>query len=203
MSFISEALRKSEQRRNEQRELASVDRTFATVSRSSTSQSQRRLLILVLLALVVVGVLLALVVVKEFKSTPAATAPVTHLADTPVNPPQPAATRPLADEPSDAPVATDELTAAPPPLPAFNSDDPKAVQPEAPSQRHLGTSGLNGLQELTLQLLVYHKETTKRFAIINGQHVTEGQALKEGPTVEQITPNGVLLNYQGTRFQLP
>jgi hypothetical protein len=32
---------------------------------------------------------------------------------------------------------------------------------------------------------------------------TEGQALKEGPTLERITPDGAILNQQGLRFLLP
>ena len=38
--------------------------------------------------------------------------------------------------------------------------------------------------------------------IINGQRVHEGGVLKEGMLVEQITPEGVVLNRQGTRFTL-
>jgi hypothetical protein len=38
---------------------------------------------------------------------------------------------------------------------------------------------------------------------VNMHKYVEGQSLSEGPTVERITPEGVILNRQGLRFLLP
>jgi hypothetical protein len=38
---------------------------------------------------------------------------------------------------------------------------------------------------------------------VNMRKYAEGQALKEGPTVERITAAGAVLNHRGLRFLLP
>ena len=42
-----------------------------------------------------------------------------------------------------------------------------------------------------------------RFVFINLNKQTEGSRLAEGPIVEEITPDGVVLNHNGTSFLLP
>ncbi|MBS0395827.1 MAG: general secretion pathway protein GspB, partial [Proteobacteria bacterium] len=60
-----------------------------------------------------------------------------------------------------------------------------------------------GLPVLNIDLHVYSADPAQRFVVINGQREREGGQLKEGPTVERITPDGAILNHQGTRFLLP
>lgn len=203
MSYISDALRKSEQRRESARGLASVDRHNGGVA---SREGNHWLLVAVLVLLIAVLSLLAILVYKEFKSPVAAQDVSTGKATSaPIfsEAPPVANTRPLADEASDTPASDD--TAALPPISASASDTSSATEskPEAPPLRHLGAAADGGLQNLTLQLLVYHADAKKRFVIINGQHLTEGQSLQEGPVVEQITPNGAVLNHNGSRFQIP
>jgi general secretion pathway protein B len=50
---------------------------------------------------------------------------------------------------------------------------------------------------------VYSSTTSERFAFINSRKYTEGQSLTEGPLLEKITQDGVLLSYRGKRFILP
>ena len=58
------------------------------------------------------------------------------------------------------------------------------------------------LPPLRLDMHVYSPKRDGRFVFINMRKYLEGQALQEGPTVEHITPNGVVLNYQSKRWEL-
>ena len=50
---------------------------------------------------------------------------------------------------------------------------------------------------------VYATKASDRFVYINMRKYREGATLQEGPTVERIRRDGVILNYQGLRFLLP
>ena len=58
------------------------------------------------------------------------------------------------------------------------------------------------LPDLRLDLHVYAVNPAERFVFLNMRKLREGEALPEGVRVEQITPNGVDLSYQGKRFAL-
>jgi general secretion pathway protein B len=64
------------------------------------------------------------------------------------------------------------------------------------------TNGAN-LPELRLDMHVYDPKPQARFALINMRKVTEGQMAGDGVKVEAITPEGVVLSHNGTRFLLP
>jgi general secretion pathway protein B len=90
---------------------------------------------------------------------------------------------------------------------------PAAVQPQpqaqpAQDQEMLPTSAAlmaNGtaLPDMHLDIHVYAPKPADRFVFVNMRKYTEGQALKEGPTLERITPDGAVLNQHGLRFLLP
>ena len=42
----------------------------------------------------------------------------------------------------------------------------------------------------------------QRFIFVNSRKYKEGDTLAEGPLVEQITPDGAVLNFRGSRFKL-
>lgn len=71
-----------------------------------------------------------------------------------------------------------------------------------PSLSSLTATGFN-LPEMKLDIHVYSAQPAERFIFVNMRKYQEGQTLSEGPTVERITPDGVVLNAQGTRFLLP
>jgi general secretion pathway protein B len=64
------------------------------------------------------------------------------------------------------------------------------------------TAEPTSLDNLRVDMHVYSPQASQRFVMINMRKYAEGQTLAEGPHVEQITPTGVTLNYQGTRWQL-
>ena len=59
------------------------------------------------------------------------------------------------------------------------------------------------LPQLRLDLHVFAARTQDRFVMINMHKLREGDSLPEGVRVESITPDGAILSYNGSRFLLP
>jgi general secretion pathway protein B len=59
-----------------------------------------------------------------------------------------------------------------------------------------------GVPPLHLHLHVYANDPQQRFVFINSRKYREGDTLAEGPVVEQITTEGAVLNFRGSRFRL-
>lgn len=59
------------------------------------------------------------------------------------------------------------------------------------------------LPDMHLDIHVYSGLPAERFVFVNMRKYTEGQSLSEGPQVERITSDGVILNHRGRRFLLP
>ncbi|MGH8186661.1 MAG: general secretion pathway protein GspB [Steroidobacteraceae bacterium] len=85
--------------------------------------------------------------------------------------------------------------------PVFESrtTEPQEVLPTA---MDLAASGTN-LPEMHLDIHVYSRNPADRFVFVNMRKYTEGQSLSEGPALERITTQGVILNHRGLRFLLP
>ena len=67
----------------------------------------------------------------------------------------------------------------------------------------LRTQGVLSLPDLHLDIHVYAGQPADRFVFINMTKYRENARLSEGPLVKQITADGVVLDYQGTDFLLP
>jgi len=65
-----------------------------------------------------------------------------------------------------------------------------------------GSAALN-LPELHLDVHVYSINAAERFVFINMKKYTEGQVLKEGPTLQHITAEGAVLKQGEQQFLLP
>jgi hypothetical protein len=59
-----------------------------------------------------------------------------------------------------------------------------------------------GVPELRLDLHVYSANPAERYAFINMHKVHEGDTTPEGAHVQQITRDGVVLDYNGSEFLL-
>ena len=59
------------------------------------------------------------------------------------------------------------------------------------------------LPQIRLDLHVYAAKPQDRFALINMHKMHEGDSLQGGVRVESITPDGVVMSYNGSRFLLP
>jgi general secretion pathway protein B len=88
--------------------------------------------------------------------------------------------------------------------PLLNDEDFKADDEEVlPTVNEISLTGAQALPELHLDVHVFATKSTERFVYINMRKYHEGATLQEGPTVERIRRDGVILNYHALRFLLP
>jgi general secretion pathway protein B len=205
MSFILDALKKSETERQQQ-----TGAEFSSIpSSSGESQSFKWLWILALLLIVNIAVLLGILLRPD--KAPEAPVPAETV------PAEPAAVESSPVEQTfEERVAEARQNQPPPESPAANpspSQEP-AVQPvvqqaTVPGGTRLMTIDelrLNGslqLPELHVDLHVYADDPAERFVFINMAKHRENSRLDEGPVVAEITTDGVVLEYQGRKFLLP
>jgi general secretion pathway protein B len=72
-----------------------------------------------------------------------------------------------------------------------------------PSINEINVAGRPALADLHIDVHVYATKPSERFVYINMRKYKEGATLAEGPVLERIRRDGVVLNYQGMRFVLP
>jgi general secretion pathway protein B len=72
-----------------------------------------------------------------------------------------------------------------------------------PSLSELSLTGPEALPDLHLDVHVYATNPADRFVYVNGRKYHEGAHMQEGPLVEHIRRDGVVLSYSGIRFLLP
>jgi general secretion pathway protein B len=165
------------------------------------------------------------------RTLPTAPAPDTQAPDmaagnTPQSAPQPEHFSPL-DNPvyaPEIPVQDDNATPATPAARAAGSsassaerdaprtarrsdpvlnDEPTDDQEMLPSISELNLTGSQSLPDIHLDVHVYASRPADRFVYINMRKYREGAVLQEGPTLERIRRDGVVLNYNGLRFLVP
>lgn len=90
-----------------------------------------------------------------------------------------------------APVAREESPPSPP-VPAV-----------LPTLTELTLDGRLNIPTLHVDIHVYSATPSSRFVFINNRKYKEGEQLSEGPYVEEISGEGVVLNHRGQRFLLP
>jgi general secretion pathway protein B len=132
---------------------------------------------------------------------PVAAAPTQTPVDNaaPTTPPRPAAVPRLVDD-----LKVPPLHSARRADPVLTDEDAKADSDEVlPTINELSLSGSQSLPELHLDVHVYGSKPSERFVFINMRKYHEGTTLQEGPTVEHIRRDGVILNFHGLRFLLP
>ncbi|MFZ9084980.1 MAG: general secretion pathway protein GspB [Steroidobacteraceae bacterium] len=228
MSFILDALRKSEHQRQRQ---AGPYVAQAPLGRRSTQTPM--VLVIVAVLLVVNLVVLILFLLRDDTPTvveaPAQDAMQSSPAATPDAAPPPVASRPaVAMAPPPGPVQQVQAPAgvmyeappqreAPEPPPAYLLPEaeapnygPAPPQPSAPTAEALPLplsmlppQATAGLPPLVLELHVYSSDPTQRAVFINGRRYLEGDTINEGADLLAISSEGAVLNYRGQRFLLP
>lgn len=212
MSFILDALRKSENERQR-----GIGPSFADIKSAGNSRRPPILWIAIGLLLTInVGALTVLLVRRAETAQPAAppvAAAVTPAAPRPTAPapaapmpaaiasPLPAAAAPSAATVEDAP----DTQSAPEPEPLL--DRPRlanyAADQNLPTVNDVIADGRARLPELHLDMHVFAAAPEQRFVSINSRKLREGMQIEDGLRVERITPDGVVLNLRGLRFLLP
>lgn len=213
MSFILDALKKSE---TERQRHGSAE--FATVPSSRAAPSPPRWLWALVLLLLVNLVVLAGILLRDepVAANPPASAAVaagepvetvtpsfeTRIADARSRQPAQATPGPVVEVAPSTPEpepAEDVVTQAPIPRPAETTPVPLTL----PTLNQVRAGGILSLPDLHLDIHVYSDTPADRFVFVNMTKHRENSRLASGPLVEQITPEGVVLDYQGTRFLLP
>lgn len=205
MSFILDALKKSETDRQQQ---GSAE--FAGVPTSSRREGPPRWLwVLGLLLAVNLLVLIGLLLRPDSPPVAAtASSGVTQITRT-----QPDKTDVFAEQVAAAkqnaprredprPAATDTPRAE---VPAQTTTvmDTQVRSIALPTIHEVVADGIVTLPELHVDIHVYSEIAKDRFVFINMNKHKEGTRLAEGPLVKEITPQGVVLNQNGTLFLLP
>jgi general secretion pathway protein B len=80
------------------------------------------------------------------------------------------------------------------------SDDAPASS--LPQYENLLVEGAINLPNLKMDMHVYNRTPAKRFVFINFKKYREGDTLDRQTAIEEITPTGAVLNYDGQRFLL-
>ncbi len=219
MSFILDALKKSETDRQER---AAAE--FASIPSSVDEPGTPKWIWAIALLLLVNAAVLAAFLLRGDDGVPA-------IANTVLSPPPAATTGPeptaepdfreriqLARAEREATAEPEPQTAPPPTVtsPAVRSVSRPAETTTGRRQPVLENSSLalptlteirlnDGVElpDLHLDIHVYGASAAERFVFINMQKLNEGDVLEAGPSLESITPDGVILDYRGTRFVLP
>ncbi len=235
MSFILDALKKSELERQRQ--------SIPGLMESATTQKSRRLppWAIALVALLGINLVVLLYVLTRTGSSgadshparaphPASAAPTVaqqpgaseHFSplgaapvyapeipvDAPISGPTPPPGLPTAhetraDHPTMPAANTAPMRSAHQGDPLLTDEDGKVGQEVLPSISEINLTGQQALPELHLDVHVYATMPAERFVYINMRKYREGATLAEGPVLERIRRDGVILDYQGLRFILP
>lgn len=198
MSYILDALRKSEQQRLQQ-SVPSLGQAPLTQP-SAPASGRGRLWGLLAAALLLIG---GIVIgsLRPWQSAAPLPETVAAMPRVPVAEP-PVAVSPSPPAPAPAPVEAPVEPAMPapvasPPPPPLAVATPPAPPPAAPASKPAALP----LPPITITVHAYAASPRERLAGINGKLLQEGELIAPGLKLEKITEDGVILNFQGQRFR--
>ena len=203
MSFILDALKKSE---TDRQQAGSAE--FAGVPASSGDQRAPRWLWIVGVLLVInLAVLLGLLMKPEASPLPAAAVNAESVTAAKLD----NFAEQVAEARQNVPAREEPRLPASNPPPAASSTSASSVVVASepmkavllPTIHEVRADGRVTLPDLHVDIHVYSEAPEDRFVFINMNKHNEGSQLAEGPLVEEITTDGVILNQNGTLFLLP
>ena len=198
MSFILDALKKSESERNRQ--------TGPTLMELRVAPPRSRLptwgLVIGAVLLLNLGLLLWLLLrptppppIVAAAAPAAVPAPVAAAAAVVTAPTAPAPPEPALSPPAN-PADFEPALPARSPLPSTTN---VGAALGLPTIHDLNASGAN-LPELRLSLHVYDAEPSRRYVLLNSTRLREGESTPDGLRLERITESGVVLAWRNRRF---
>jgi general secretion pathway protein B len=222
MSFILDALKKSESDRQRQSGPALFEVKLAPPRTGLPSWA------IAVGALLLVNLGVVMWMLLRHSTTRGTEAPEVAAASVSAPPrPAPATAVPaVATDQPPAPLASAPSTTAQPPLASRSAPPPPNREDLAPASEpaslamvspHVRRGTADGvplyqdaaaaadarLPQLRLDLHVFAARSQDRFVMINMHKLREGESLPGGVQVESITPEGAVLSYNGSRFLLP
>jgi general secretion pathway protein B len=227
MSFILDALRKSDQQRHR-----GATPTLLTSPSLAAEPKQPAYWIQGLLAAVLIAAGIAIGWLRPWQTEQPAVQPIASVTTTPASTPRQAAPtawpetntaqqpqKPVASaassgaalawptqSPSSAEARSTPVTAAAIQPPTPPAEKPAGATASAPVQNVIALSELPAsirqeLPAISVLLHQYSPKPGKRFVTINNQTLQEGETVAPGITLEQITPDGMTLSYKGYHFR--
>lgn len=198
MSFILDALKKSESERKRQDTpgIANIPTTGQQPAKSMWPWLVAGLLVINL------GVLAAIVMRSDAppaQPATAATEPAAESFSEIAREAQRAPTEPAMTSSPEPQATRQQEVAATLPVPAPT----QSVTEGLPTFNDLRVTGRLQLPDLHLDIHVYSGQPADRFVFVNMSKYKESETLSEGPRVTEIVPDGVVLDYMGNRFLLP
>jgi general secretion pathway protein B len=215
MSFILDALKKSESDRQEQ-----ADTEFATVPSSPAAPvAPRWLWVLGSLLIINIFVLFGLILRPDapvindaatnqaavgaaaaaaVDATPSSITPTTESASFADQVAVARQNQPARSRPVPQPVTTANI------IPTVSVKNlPQTSAAILPSLTELRANGTLQLPDLHVDIHVYSDVQSERFVFINMNKYKENSSLDEGPVLKEITSDGVILEHNGIAFILP
>lgn len=195
MSFILDALRKSEQQR--QHGMAPTLATAPQQSHQIDASGKPVWPLSALIALLILAAGTAIGWLRPWQPAVPATPP--RIANAPIHQ-APEATSTVAEViPPTAPIVPPASTPAE--IKASITTSGPVLAPAAlPSPVPTKDDGMP-LPKIALTVHAYSSDPADRLAGINGKIVREGELLEPGLKLERITPDGVILNFRGRRLR--
>lgn len=185
MSFILDALRKSENSRLRQ------DHPAVFSHRIAAQRQRLPVWAMVLIALLAINLLIVAFLLLRTTATESDT-PVALVAPSTVSITPAAPPTTTSSLPQGSPTAPAATTTAPPPI--RSSDSSSLI-----TRDDLLARGANP-PAVDLNMHVYDANPSMRFVLLNGQRLKEGESSKEGLLLERITQEGVVLRYGNDTF---
>jgi general secretion pathway protein B len=211
VSFILDALKKSEAERQRQDAPG-----FVHIPDSSQNKSTGKWIWLVATLITVNLAVLAVVILRSDSAitssqTPAAgnqaeTQPVAVNKDRATVTAEPVQQETIKSSPvaeSTPPQAAANLPISTNSVGSYDVESTSPIGASAATFNNLRAQGVLSLPDMHLDIHVYAGQPADRFVFINMSKYKENAQLTEGPTVREITPEGVILEYGGTEFLLP
>ncbi len=213
MSFILDALKKSEADRQQQ-----SSGEFSSVPTAARPEGPPRWIWVLGGLLIVNVVVLGTLVTRSgddrgAAATPAAAPAATQAAAGTVAergfaerlreaPPQP---RSAESGERTVAASSDALPAetSPAPRPAAAARSAPIASEALPTLTEVRLNDGVQLPDMNLDIHVYAESSADRFVFINMRKLGEGELLDSGARLDEITPDGVVMSYRGARFVLP
>ena len=224
MSYILDALRKSEQ----ERQRGKVPDIHGAVSDTADAKSKANLWPIITVAVIIlnVGILGYFWLARPDSDTPSAPLQSAPLQSAPIQ--TPAVDQPKqqvkntsAELPKSVPVAAYSppkeaarpvqaapTTIQPQPAPDFDDSDVSPVEQPLPNigympqLEELPAYERDGIPDMTFSSHMYSSMPRFRSIIINGKRLKEGQYLNQELQVREITESGVIMSYGSTLFEV-
>lgn len=133
---------------------------------------------------------------KPAPKTPSAKAPAPVAAAQPADEPGSASEQRAVETPTVPPGEASPMSASTPISESDLSSDP-------PDLRAMPDAYRSAFRDLNLDVHVHDAEPDRRWIMINGKKSVEGATLSQGPTVEEITEDGVIYRFRGELVKVP